>query len=140
MGDKIDHTLENHNQLRHYGVKVQDNPVSNKSLHIMTENQEFNMELKIKEITIFADTFTPSDKELSSCPHIIMSSPHEWNPHDVQFHSQARQFEDKMTQRYKISAFQQAEFNSFESVKKFIFNIGDFNNRVIVSHQRRVKP
>ena len=52
---------------------------------------------------IFAETFTPSDKELNSCSHVIMSSPHEWNPHNVQFHSQARQFEDEMAQNYQIS-------------------------------------
>ena len=73
MGDQMDHTLVNPNQLRHFGIKVQDNPVSNEPLHIMTEDKQFNMELKMKGTTIFAETFTPSDKDLNSCPHIIMS-------------------------------------------------------------------
>ena len=83
IGDQMDHTLVNPNQLRHYGIKVQDNPVSDEPLHIMTEDEQFNMELKMKGTTIFADTLTPSDKELQTCPHIIMSSSHEWNPHNV---------------------------------------------------------
>ena len=99
----------------------------------MTEDEEFNMELKMKGTTIFADTFTPLYKDLQTCPHIIMSSSHEWNPHSVQFHSQARQFEDEMTQRYQISALQQAEFDDFDTNEKHIFNIGDFDNRVINS-------
>ena len=62
MRDQMDHTLINPNQMRHYGIKVQDNPVSKEPLHIMSENNEFNMELNIKGIIIFADTFTPSEK------------------------------------------------------------------------------
>ena len=53
MGDQMDHTLVNPNQLRHFGIKVQDNPVSNEPLHSMTEDKQFNMELKMKGTTIF---------------------------------------------------------------------------------------
>ena len=77
MGDSMKHTLINPNQLRHYGVKVQDNPCSVEPIHIMTEDSSFNLELKMRGTTIFADTFTPSEKELHDCPHIIMSSPHQ---------------------------------------------------------------
>ena len=62
-----------------------------------------------------------------------MSSTHEWNPYSVQLHCQARQFEDEMTQRYQVSALQQAEFDDFDTNENLIFNIGDFNNRVINS-------
>ena len=59
MGDAIPHTLINPNQLRHFGMIVQDNPMSNEPLFIHNENNDFNMELKIKGTTIFLDTFTP---------------------------------------------------------------------------------
>ena len=103
MGDLMKHSLINPNQLRHYGVIVQDNPMSPKPMHIRTEDSRFNLELKMKGTTIFADTFTPSEKELHECPHIIMSSAHEWNPHTVNFHNHARNFEDEMRQHYNIS-------------------------------------
>ena len=45
MGDSMKHTLINPNQLRHFGVKVQDNPMSVEPLHIMTEDSSFNLEL-----------------------------------------------------------------------------------------------
>ena len=69
----------------------------------MTEDSNFNLELKMRGKTFFADTYTPSEKELHDCPHIVLSSPQEWNPHTVQFHSHARKFEDEMTQHYTIS-------------------------------------
>ena len=36
MGDKLDHTLDNPNQLQSYGVRVQDNPFDAKPLSITT--------------------------------------------------------------------------------------------------------
>ena len=42
-GDTLDHTLVNQNQLRHYGTRVQDNPMSKISLSIITEDGEFSM-------------------------------------------------------------------------------------------------
>ena len=38
MGDKLDHTLVNPNQLRAYGVSVQDNPFDTKPLSITTND------------------------------------------------------------------------------------------------------
>jgi hypothetical protein len=74
MGDSMDTTLVNPNQLRHYGIQVQDNPMSQLPLSIITEDSEFSMELMMTGTIIYADTHTPSDKELSECPHIILSS------------------------------------------------------------------
>ena len=62
MGESLEHSLINPNQLRHYGVNVQDNPACKKPLYIMTEDTEFSMELKMHGTTIFANTFTPSEK------------------------------------------------------------------------------
>ena len=45
MGDQMDHTLINPNQMRHYGIQVQDSPTSDEPLYIMSENNDFNMEL-----------------------------------------------------------------------------------------------
>ena len=45
MGDSMQHTLINPNQLRYYGTKVQDDPTSSLPLHKMIENEKFNMKL-----------------------------------------------------------------------------------------------
>ena len=36
MGDKMDHTLVKPNQMRHFGIKVQDNPYDDAPLYLMT--------------------------------------------------------------------------------------------------------
>ena len=41
MGNKMDHTLFNPNQMRLFGIMVQDNPVCESPLYIMTEDGDF---------------------------------------------------------------------------------------------------
>ena len=45
MGENMDHTLINPNQLRHFGSKVQDNLTLEEPLSIITEDKEFCMDL-----------------------------------------------------------------------------------------------
>ena len=85
MGDKMDHSLINPNQLRHFGTIVQDNPMSPKPLSIITEDKEFCMELGMDGTIVYAQTHTPTEKELNSCPMIQLSSPYSWNPQKVKF-------------------------------------------------------
>lgn len=101
MGDKMDHTLINPNQLRHYGVKVQDNPFDDAPLYLMTEDGDFALPLAVQRTNIMADTRTPTAEELQTCQHIILSSPHPWDPHRVSFPTASRtvQEEVEMMQR-----------------------------------------
>ena len=85
MGDKMDHSLINPNQLRHYGTKVQDNPSSLLPLSIITEDNEFCMEMSMNGTIVSFNSHTPSSKELSSCPHIHLSSTYPWDPKNVTF-------------------------------------------------------
>ena len=135
MGDTMENTLVNPKQLRYYGTKVQDYPTSSTPMHIMTEDKDFNLELKMKGTVIFAETYTPSDKELNYCPHIVLNSPHEWRPHDVKVRNQANSFEDEMQQHYNVSEFncQSNENNEQNDPTTFIFDIASINNRIINS-------
>ncbi len=85
MGGQLDHSLINPNQLRHFGTKVQDNPMSDRALSIISEDNEFCMPLSMQGTIVYADTFSPSDQELCDCPHIHLSSSHSWDPHHVKF-------------------------------------------------------
>ena len=64
MGDLIDHTLVNPNQLRYHGTIVQDNPMSRDLISLMTEDEDFCMELSMMGTIVYANTFTPSDNNL----------------------------------------------------------------------------
>jgi hypothetical protein len=85
MGELLDHSLINPNQLRPHGVDVQDNPFGNVAMHIASDNDDFVHPMQGDGTTIFFDSRTPTSYELDNCPHIILSSPNEWNPRDVQF-------------------------------------------------------
>ena len=86
MGDSMSSTLINPNQLRHFGVKVQDDPTSKSPLAIIKDDEEqFCMELDISGTIIYVTTYTPTEKELSQCQHVILSSPHPWDPEKVIF-------------------------------------------------------
>ena len=52
MGDTLDHSLVNPNQLRHYGVTVQDNPFDDTQMHIETEDLSICIPLVSEGTTI----------------------------------------------------------------------------------------
>ena len=94
MGDVLDHSLINPNQMRHYGVTVQDNPYHEDQMHIATEGDEFLIPLSHEGTTIFVDTRAPTAKELQELPHIEMTSKAPWDPRDVCFPEPQRLVEE----------------------------------------------
>ena len=94
MGDVLDHSLINPNQMRHYGVTVQDNPYHEDQMHIATEDDEFLIPLSHEGTTIFVDTRAPTAKELQELPHIEMTSKAPWDPRDVCFPEPQRLVEE----------------------------------------------
>ena len=96
MGEILDHSLLNPNQLRAHGITVQDNPYGDTAMHIAVPNDEFQHPMQSDGTTIYFDSRTPTNYELATCPHIIMSSGAEWNPRDVQFPSIERPVEEGM--------------------------------------------
>lgn len=85
MGEVMDPSLVNPNQLRHFGVSVQDNPFSSTQMHITNETNDMVIPLDANGTTIYFSSRTPTDKELQTCRHVTMTSRSEWNPHEVRF-------------------------------------------------------
>ena len=96
MGNSMSHSLVNPNQLRHCGIKVQDDPTSDRPLHMMTEDASFSLPVKMEGTTTFADAHTPSAQELQTCPHIVLSSHGEWDPSTVRFSQSSRSMEEEV--------------------------------------------
>ena len=61
MGYQMEHSLLNPNQLRHFGVTVQDSPFADAPLYISTENGDFVLSLEILGTNIVANTRTPTE-------------------------------------------------------------------------------
>ena len=85
MGDKLDHMLVDPNQIRAYGVSIQDNPFDTNPLSITTDDA--SIELYLERTSICGDTQTPTESELGQLPRLILTSPHDWDPHNVCFPS-----------------------------------------------------
>jgi hypothetical protein len=83
MGDVMDHTLVNPNQLRHFGLSVQDNPYGGTQMHLATESGMY-FPLLFEGTTISLDTRTLTDCKFHKCIHIQMSSKLPWDPHAMQ--------------------------------------------------------
>ena len=95
MGDKLDHTLVNPNQLQAYGVSIQDNPFDTKPLSITTD--DVSVKLYSEGTIICGDTQTPTESELSQLPRLILTSLHDWDPHNICFPSCSGQSSDNMS-------------------------------------------
>ena len=76
MGDSIQQSLINSNQMLFFETIILNSPISNTPMHITTKYYKFNLELKIQGVTIFAEIHIPTDVELHNCPHLILTSPH----------------------------------------------------------------
>jgi hypothetical protein len=85
MGDLLDHSLLNPNQLRSHGIDVHDNPFGAVAMHIASNDDDFMHPMQADGTIIYFDSRTPTNHKLATCPHIVLSSPNEWNPRDVQF-------------------------------------------------------
>ena len=85
MGGKLEHTLVNPNLLRVYGVSIQDNPFDTKPLSITTD--DVSVKLYSEGMIICGDTRMPTESELGRLPRLILTSPHDWDHHNVCFPS-----------------------------------------------------
>ena len=92
MGDKLDHTLVNPNQLRAYGISIQENPFNTKPLSITSDDA--TVKLYSEGTIICGDTRTPTESKLSRLLRLILTSPHDWDPHNVCFPSCSGQSSD----------------------------------------------
>ena len=103
MNTTMDHTLVNHNQLRHFGVTVQDNPYSSSPLYIKSPGRDFLLPLIMEGTNILEHTRTPTGEEFATFRHIVLSSQHEWNPHSVKFPKAIQSVEEEIEYRGTIA-------------------------------------
>ena len=89
-------TLDNPNQMRHFGTVVQDDPTSSSPLHIRTSDALFSMHLQIKGTIVRTTTHTPTEQELLECPHIELTSGNTWDLGRDMFNVASRSLEDKI--------------------------------------------
>ena len=140
MGDSLTHSLINPNQLRAFGMDVQDNPFPTEGLSIQPASHNITIPLQTLGTIIYANTCAPTDQELTTCPHIVLSSNTDWDPHHVRFPSHDVEEESKSTinaiqtrQQYDICNF--CHYNVKPSFVSTIVNPVTSAERLISSVQ-----
>ena len=127
MGTTMDHTLLNPNQLRHYGTIVQDNPTSPLPLSIVTEDRSFCMGLFMQGTTVKVQTHSPTQIELETCPHVVLSSPSPWDPNNISFPKSRMSVEEMMSDMRHVSS---TTSSSTEDVAGNVFDLSTIVRRI----------
>jgi len=102
VGNKMEHTLVNPNQMRLFGMTVQDNPVCESPLYIILEDGDFVLPLQMKGTNVMANTRSPTAQELQDCTHIVVLSEHPWDPHCVRFPESSRTVQEEIEMQRSI--------------------------------------
>ena len=110
MQGEMDHSLINPNQMRHNSEIVQDNHFSPSRLFIETAEADFVLPLEILGTNILANTRTPTDGELANCHHIVLTSAHPWNPHNVRFPQPVRSVEEEIAHWHAVVSATRAKY------------------------------
>ena len=137
MGDTLEHSLINLNQLRSFGVIAQDNPFANAPLGIEDPSSGITIPLSTLGTAIYADTRSCTDDDLSCLPHIVLSSDAHWDPHGVGFPAHCS---DREVASITMShTCQQHDFNSNlktdANIGSIYFNPFELASRLVTSIQ-----
>lgn len=82
-GNKLDHSLINPNQIRHFGIDFWDNAFDKTRGLSIEVNDKLKIPMTTMGTKILFETRSPSELELRNYPHIILSSEKPWNPGTV---------------------------------------------------------
>lgn len=112
--DRMDKSLINPYQCRAFGVDVVDDPTDpSRTLGMYPDKEHFP--LKMEGTTCLMDTRCPTEIELSSCPHYILSDERDWDPTNVQFNvssTTTHQLEEEIHPNHHDSMFNFSWINS----------------------------
>ena len=112
------HTLVNPNQMRHFGIKVQDNPYGDTSLYLIMEEGDFALPLAVQGTNSMADTCTSTKEEINTCNHITLLSQHPWDTHRVRFPQTSRTVQEEAEMLRMIGAVSVNRSNDQESAEE----------------------
>jgi Reverse transcriptase (RNA-dependent DNA polymerase) len=129
MEDTMTHSLINPNQLRAYGVDVEDNP-SRGPLYITDSNENIRIPLRMQGTNILFESRTPTQDELENCRKIEFSSQHEWQPATIH-----EKFHNVAVGAVNTKANCQHDDQQLDGEEDEIYNPDSFSRRLIKSVQ-----
>ena len=131
--------LINPNQLRHFDTEVQDNPYhATDPMSITSPNGEFMAWLQSQGTNVFLNTWRPTKTQLSSLPHIVLTSPRKWDPHKIEFPATKYYMQEEIESRNVSQTnvrFSNLEDQTTVFEEDTIFDTQQFNERLVASVQ-----
>ena len=144
---EMDVSLLNPNQMRHFGVEVQDNPYGDTPMKISGEG--VTIPLLAQGTTIYFNCWLPTAADLEDLPHVTLSDAAPWQPHEVQFPKATQDEIEDMEFRnvaqirsdfaYPDGAYNfastciEGDVDGWDEDQNEIFDIGRFSQRVMAS-------
>ena len=139
---ELENSLMNPNQLRSYGVDVQDNPYVSSPMVVEKsgKDQDFVACLQSEGTNIFMNAWTPTDSDLKEFKHIVLTSPTEWNPSKVRF--PGTDYNDVHEIESRNVSLVEVDFKGDDALIPYdnphlqpirIFDIQSFNRRIMKS-------
>ena len=83
-GTRLPHSLFNPNQIRQSGIDLWDNPYDKSHELSIDVSEELIVPLRMQGTKLVFESRVPTPEELSTCPHIQMTSSRDWEPASVQ--------------------------------------------------------
>ncbi len=82
FGSCLNHSLINPNQIRHNGIPVYDNPYEQDPGRVMGigVSESCHIPFASEGSTIFFNSSDPSDDDMDSFPHVVLTSDTPWDP------------------------------------------------------------
>ena len=130
IGNTLQHTLVNSNQLRAYGTTIQDNPFASTPLKFKPPTGP-TLPLTTLGTIIYCNTHALSDRKPSTLSHIHLSSSATWDPHNVVFPTHRVEEEEHQPQISQISSLS----SSANNLTSTIHDPVTFHSRLISSVQ-----
>jgi len=102
LGDALENTLMNPNQVRAHGITVDDilkhlSPDPKLATHsIYVPKEDLKIPLQLKGVISYFSSRYPTENELQTCQWIEMTSAQEWNPNSTSFPDDEAQCERAM--------------------------------------------
>jgi hypothetical protein len=126
MGDKVKSTLLCPNQMRTFGVTLDDTPMhlapqpkpSSHSIH--SQDEDFSIPLSLKGVFSYFESRTPTLDELSTCRRVQLTDEFSWDPHSETFQEQEINVIEHNRGDYHITASQRQLMNVRTSELSYI--------------------
>ena len=105
FGNDLDHSLINPNQVRHNGFQLFDNPFETDPTRQMgiVLNESDRIPFQSQGTTIYFNTRYPTDHEMETYPHVVLTCEAPWDPSGVAMPGAT--FQDRFVQKVQSLQF-----------------------------------